>query len=177
MLDASVSPTFIKTAMSNPLTNPLWQTQQVLWWGRKDLTPFREALLVYTSNQSLKGQCPHLAVPPWTQIKGMQSDVYATKFGFLFFFFLSFITLLRFMWQIVTAELQALGGSWKGERSLGCDLQVLLRLFRFWIHIKQRVKYVQLGCEKLGKDQITVSLQRMEKSIYLSQQGIWSQLW
>lgn len=159
-------PQFPHLYKDRSVISTLWQTQQALCWRRKDLTPFREALLIYTSNQSLKGQCPHLAVPPWSQIEGMWSDVYIRQSLSSFFHLYHFT-------EIYVADCHCWApGAWisqKGEWSLGCDLQVLLRLFRFWMHIKQGVKYVYLGCEKLGQDQITVSLQQMEKSIYLSQ--------
>lgn len=64
---------------------------------------FRKTLLIYTSEQSPKGECPPLPMPKLTQNEGMQSNVWPTKFGF---FLLALSLYWDAYWQIVTAELR-----------------------------------------------------------------------
>ena len=89
----------------------------------EETMPFREALLIYTSKQSPKGWCPPLPKPPLTQIEGMQSKVWPTKFGF---FLLALSLYWEFLRQIVSAELRALkpGGkdSWTWAVISRCSL-------------------------------------------------------
>lgn len=114
--------------------------------------PFREFLPVYISKQSLKGEYLPLPVPPLTQIKGMQSDVWPTEFDFF--------QLYRF----ANCHCWAMGAQLnrqEGQLNLGSDLQVLLSLLKFWKHINPRLKCVQPECEKLGEDQTLTTV--MEK--------------
>lgn len=86
----------------------------------------------------------------------------------VWFLSFSYTTLLGI--YVADCHCWALGAQtgWEGQLNLGCDLQVLLTLFRFWKHIKSRLKCVQPGCVKLGKDQ---TLSKCKKSCFIATNG------